>query len=589
MAPSRPLGLLVLSVALMSSLAPLASAADHTGGPSLYRNFYEAIDQYSQNHDGELSALKEFLDAEPFADGKKTLMAESNGTLFAPKNDAFVNAGLAIGYGSNGEKPLSVADMLSIDSLREATVESLSLHFVDGPYDSGVMHHEWWLTEAENTSATTSLGEELYLWSNGNNADKDDLKIFYDQSYTDLAATVVAEDIARTDDPDFPAGHEGHVHTIDTLMMSPSMKRLANTGVGFNFEDEIDAEQDLHTVKAVIMTSDVAKFAVLGPGLTGAVLAPTDAAFNTFIEDMNLNVTKFLADTDRVKRVLYEHIVPTISSPNEETTTMEYDTLKDGSEGGVTLSVEFVGGNVTKVTNDGESVEVIQGGCNFQGGCMYKIGKVLISKATKDFVMSRSSTANGKWKEAALLPEGVATADANAAEDLLAKAGLSDLLNDETNTEKFTMFLPGKEKARQDIFDQLGVDTLSEVSVGKDELKKLLDSYRVPASNYDGDKLTEGGSPYQTANPKVKLSMTDNGIAVEDVETGRKLLAKVSATGRSSPMEFENGKVVYFMDNLPVTKKMAFDALTGGASQFTPSIFTIAFMVIAAMVAQLSL
>ncbi|KAF5826757.1 hypothetical protein DUNSADRAFT_2122 [Dunaliella salina] len=592
MAPSLGLGLLALV-----ALSGFANAASHADGPSDYSNFYEAIEMYSQNHNDELSALKGLLDAEPYSAIKDELMAAANGTFFAPTNTAAGNFLSAVGYGSDGTKPVSPADVLGIESLKNAVGESLMLHYVNGSYtspstgDSGIMHHEWWLLESENRTAMTFLGEELYLFADGNSTTDMDLKIYYSSEHTmdNLAATVVGKDIARTNATAVDAEHEGHVHTIDTVLMSPSLKNLANSGVGFNFEDEIDAAGTLTTVKAAIMVSDVAKFSVLGPGLKGAVFAPTDAAFDAFIDSMNLNVTKFLGNANQVKRVLYEHIIPTevtTSSPNENTTT-QYDTLMDGNEGGAPVSVKFVESEVTMLMNDGESAEATLVGCNFQGGCVYTIGKVLISNDTKNFLMSDfSSPANGNWKDPNLLPADVSTADADAAEELLQQAGLAGLLNDAANTESFTMFLP-KEAARQDILGPLNIgSSLSDASIGQDRLQKLLNSYRVPASAYDGS-LVEG-TAYQTENPDVMLTKTADGITIEDVTSGRKLLAKAEASGLSSSMQFDNGKTIYFMNNMPVTDQMIQDALSG-AGQATPSIFTIASMLIGAVVALLSL
>ncbi|KAF5826689.1 hypothetical protein DUNSADRAFT_2363 [Dunaliella salina] len=590
---SRMLGLAIAFVAL-NGFAPATLATYHDGGGSsddggstggttdshdgLPSNFYEAVGKFVAENDG-LKILKAAVEAYPAV--KSALQAESNGTLLAPTDVAFRQLLEAVGYGQDGQPLRSAADLVAIEALKPIMEDVLKMHFLNGPYPDS-MYHSWW-SQGNNVPDVRTLHGEVTLYLGVSDGSYNIYLMPWEQG--DSPAAVVAKvDAMRTNDSSFGTtdrNHQGHIHTINSVLHKP-MK--------FKFADNINGNSDLTTVKSAVMMSDVARYAVLGPALQGAVFAPTNAAFDSFAQSLGVELSNFLENPTKVKWVLFEHIV---NSQNLENTTKEYTTIKRGGVGsGSSVMVQFnEEGAVTGFMNGENSASVVRSyGPNFQGGWVYAVDRVVVSNTTLEYLTNLASPAGGNWKKASVLPEGVTTQDAEKAEELLQAANLTNLLSD-SNNEEFNFWLP-TQAALSGLLSSDNLDLTEDALTSQsEELQELMNSFRVSSEEYasDGGMVVDANSPkfYQTMNPAVELARTtDIGIAIRDKDSGRKLLDAHMATGQGTDaITFDNGKVLYFMSNAPVTDNMKTAVLGSGAGQVIPSSFTTLTVMIAVVVA----
>ncbi|KAF5829102.1 hypothetical protein DUNSADRAFT_16539 [Dunaliella salina] len=100
---------------------------------------------------------------------------------------------------------------------------------------------------------------------------------------------------------------------------------------------------------------------------------------------------------------------------------------------------------------------------------------------------------------------------------------------------------------------------------------KIMSSYIVmKEGNYDNAPELPVGGPYSTWNPSIRLTLTDNGVRLEDAVQNRKLLASSDATiitGGTKTFA-ATGQTYVFMEGAPVTSRQA-TALTEAATAYT--------------------
>eukprot|EP00200_Dunaliella_tertiolecta_P001454 CAMPEP_0202348336 /NCGR_PEP_ID=MMETSP1126-20121109/6309_1 /ASSEMBLY_ACC=CAM_ASM_000457 /TAXON_ID=3047 /ORGANISM="Dunaliella tertiolecta, Strain CCMP1320" /LENGTH=550 /DNA_ID=CAMNT_0048940007 /DNA_START=103 /DNA_END=1755 /DNA_ORIENTATION=+ len=142
-------------------------------------------------------------------------------------------------------------------------------------------------------------------------------------------------------------------------------------------------------------------------------------------------------------------------------------------------------------------------------------------------------------------------------------SGLKNLIN---SNQAFTIFMPSSQaltKLADDVFPgslPAGADVGKFFTDNPDLAFKVMSSYIVmKEGNYDNEPDLPKGGPYTTRDPSTRLTLTENGISLQDVSASRRLLASNEAgvIAGSTKTFAATGQTYTFMDSAPVTPSQA--------------------------------
>lgn len=244
-------------------------------------------------------------------------------TLFAPTNDAFLEAGIT-----------ELPDMATLDAV-------LTYHLIDGI----VMSTDLPTTSAAAPATISSVGGDFYLSNMGNGV------------YINGNTMVSAVDL----DPSGSKGMaNGVVHVIDRTLVPPSNDIVANAvALGFNKLAEALTEANLVST----LQGD-------GPF---TVFAPTDEAFDALYELLDVDFPSEIDDA-LLEAVLLYHVLGVRSF-----STDLVDQLMPVTAGGSSFTINASGLSVT-ISDGGSTVEANVTGVNVlsTNGVIHTIDKVLL-------------------------------------------------------------------------------------------------------------------------------------------------------------------------------------------------------------------
>ncbi|MDJ0769244.1 MAG: fasciclin domain-containing protein [Ilumatobacter sp.] len=248
-----------------------------------------------------------------------TLSGEGPFTVFAPTDDAFAAALEALGL---------TAEELLADT--ETLTSILTYHVLAGEVDAATA-----ISLDGQTSATVNGAEISISVVDGN--------VMIDDS------TVIIPDVAASN---------GIIHAIDAVLLPPADDMAEEEATEQTESDMAEEEAMAETGTIVDVAVEAGSFetlvaAVQAAGLVDTlssegpftVFAPTDEAFATALDSLDLTAEELLADTDTLTSILTYHVIPG-AVPAADVVTL------DGQ------SVETVNGAEVAISIDGDTVMV---------------------------------------------------------------------------------------------------------------------------------------------------------------------------------------------------------------------------------------
>jgi transforming growth factor-beta-induced protein len=182
---------------------------------------------------------------------------------------------------------------------------------------------------------------------------------------------------ARILRPDRLAADGSYVHTIDSVLLPPSV--AASLGVtqdpGDTIAEVAAANGSFNTLLAALGAAGLAD--TFNDPLAGpfTVFAPTDDAFAAALATLGVSAEDLLADTEMLTGILQYHVVSG-RVPAEEVVTLESATTLQGSD----IAIAVQDGNV--VLND--SVNVVLTNVQASNGIIHVIDGVLLPPAAEE-------------------------------------------------------------------------------------------------------------------------------------------------------------------------------------------------------------
>ncbi|MGY0392001.1 fasciclin domain-containing protein [Bizionia sp. KMM 8389] len=404
----------------------------------------------------ELSSLVAALQA---ADGDLVSVLQGDGpfTVLAPTNDAFNTFLSDNGFASLNDVPTDVLSEVLLNHVISGTVTSSNLTNQGMGYAS--------------TNATGAGDAKMSLYFNTAN---DDVR------FNDVSSVLMADIEASN----------GVIHLVDGVIGLPDVV------------DHAFANPELSNLVAALATADGGLVSVLRSEGPFTVLAPSDAAFSSFLQANNFSG---LADvpTDVLSQVLLNHVLSgTTFSTDLTDAGSGYSTTNATGAGNNPMSLYFNTSNGVTFNGISSVTEADVVGTN---GVIHAVDAVIGLPTVVDFAL----------------------ADPNF-ETLVAALTRDDLTFDYVGTlstpngtspAPFTVFAPTNQ-AFSDLLTELNVSSLSDIA--EPTLKATLDMHAVAGANVRSTDLVDGMTVSTlggniTANTVGGATLTDSNNRVSNI------------------------------------------------------------------------
>jgi transforming growth factor-beta-induced protein len=257
------------------------------------------------------------------------------------------------------------------------------------------------------------------------------------------------------------------------------------------------------------------------------MFAPTDGAFQTMLNDLNLSLSDLLANEPLLEGVLSYHVIPG---------TISADEIQNGSIDNVTVSGAALSFGyddaISRVTINNGAASVSQPNIFANNGVVHVIDNVLLPPNVQELLSVEDMTPPSELTMSNLdfINENFLTLSA-----AIEAAGLTETLA----SGEYTIFAP-TDGAFQTLANDLGI---SETALLDDEdlLQSIL-SYHVLPGRITSDAIVNGTIDSTTVNGTALSFGYDEGISRVTIDNGHATIAQ--------PDIYTNDGLVHIIDNV---------------------------------------